>query len=93
MAATKTQLLKLAAKHNVKVVWANGDGKNDPDIELLAPNGSRFSYNETHSLLCFGFGDAYSRLAQEVPGIVACTADDCDCDRSEWDMTREREVR
>jgi hypothetical protein len=90
MAATKTQLLTLAKQHNVRVVWADGDGHDNPDIELLAPDGLWFKYNETHSLLCFGFSDAYSRLAQEAHGIVPCRCPRCDCG---WDMTQEREVR
>jgi hypothetical protein len=44
---------------------------------------------ETHSLLCFDWADAHSRL---LTNLEPCPAG-CDCDGAAWDLSKEQVVR
>ena len=86
----RREVVRLAKAHGVTVVRVPG-GKDDPTIELLAPDGKVFGANGTHSLLCFDWTDAAGRLEAEAQFLEPCP-DGCDCGGSRWDLGREEVV-
>lgn len=61
-----------AGEHRCAVEDLSGDwSKEDPQLEILAPDGFHFEMNGTHSLLCINRTDLYERVASET--LVACT--------------------
>lgn len=49
--------------------------KDDPQYEVMAPEGMRFDLVYTHSLLCDDLKDLKNRVS--CYPVVACTCDDC----------------
>jgi hypothetical protein len=81
-AAMKRRTEREATRHGCTIERIAQGCAEDPNIEVLAPENHWFPDAGTHTLLCHGWDDAYTRVTTE--GRVARCTQDCCATADHW---------